>query len=186
ERLSERQLAPKTSHTGTSPMLPRHKDEEPPRRPSVDVAAQARSRAVHALLARDFEEVERALELLVAAGRDGTSVDRLRAVTLLVKGDRAGASLLLARLHEAAANWDDSPKLLLTQALVSIAGDAPSAAVRAGLRALASARKAHDKHGERACLSVLALCYRALGRDAEAQRMAQAALAADDGARAHA
>ncbi|MET0284354.1 MAG: hypothetical protein ABW352_07785 [Polyangiales bacterium] len=185
ERLSERQLAPKPSHTGTGPIVPR-KGDDAPRRPPLDVGAQARARAVQAILARDFDEVERAVELLVAAGRDGASVDRLRAVTLLVKGDRDGASLLLARLHEAATGPGDSPRLLLTQALLSIASDEPTSAVRTVLRALSLARQAQDNAGERACLSVLALCYGALGREAEAQRLAQAALASGPGVRAHA
>ncbi|HEX5655647.1 MAG TPA: hypothetical protein VFX59_00560 [Polyangiales bacterium] len=184
ERLSERQLAPKPSHTGTGPLVPRAK-EDALRRPTIDVAAQARARAVQAILARDFDEVERAVELLVAAGRDGASVDRLRAVTLLVKGDRDGASLLLARLHEANGEGE-SPRLVLTQALLAIASDELTSAVRAGLRALSLARQAHDAVGERACLSVLALCYGALGRGAEARQLAQAALAPDAGVRAHA
>jgi tetratricopeptide (TPR) repeat protein len=184
ERLSERQLAPKPSHhTGTGPLVPRKEDL--PRRPSIDVVTQARTRAVQAILARDFDEVERAVELLVAAGRDGASVDRLRAVTLLVKGDRDGASLLLARLHEG-NGAGESPRLLLTQALLSIASEELTAAVRTGLRALSLARQARDGVGERACLSVLSLCYGALGRKSEAQQLASAALAPDGAARAHA
>jgi hypothetical protein len=186
ERLSERQLSPKTPLTGTSPILLPHKGDAPPPRPPIDVATQASARAVQAIMARDFDEVERAVELLVAAGRDGASVDRLRAVTLLVKGDRDGASLLLARLQDAANGHGDSPRLLLTQALVAIASHELRDAVRTGLRALSLARQAHDRAGERACLSVLALCYGALGREVEAQRLAQAALAPDATARAHA
>jgi hypothetical protein len=47
--------------------------------------------------------------------------------------------------------------------------------VRGGLRALSLARQRRDTSGERACLSVLALCYLGLGREAEAQQLAQAA-----------
>ncbi len=180
ERLSERQLAAKPSVTGTGPMLPHAPRGDQARRPPSDVATQARARAVQALLARDFDEVERAVELLVAAGRDGASVDRLRAVTLLIKGDRDGASLMLARLHEAAHGH--SPRLLLTQALLAIASDELTGAVRTGLRALSLARQAGDAAGERACLSVLSLCYGALGRSGEAERLAQAALASSGAA----
>jgi hypothetical protein len=187
ERLSERQLATRTSPLGTG-TLPALRPEEP-RRPSLDVASQARTRAVQAILARDFDEVERAVELLVAAGRDAASVDRLRAVTLLVKGDRDGATLLLTRLREAAnGGGGESPKLLLTLALLAIAGGELTEAVRGGLRALSLARQGLDTSGERACLSVLALCYLGLGREAEAQRLAQAALVptGPGGAHAHA
>jgi tetratricopeptide (TPR) repeat protein len=182
ERLSERQLAPKPSQTGTTAMIPLHKADDPPRRPSVDVVSQARTRAVQAILARDFDEVERAIELLVAAG---ASVDRLRAIILLVKGDRDGASLLLARLHEAASS-PDNPRLLLTQALFSIGDGQLASALRVALKALSLARQRHDDAGERASLSVLALSYRALGRELDAQKLAQAALAPSADARAHA
>jgi tetratricopeptide (TPR) repeat protein len=139
------------------------------------LGGEARQRAVHAILARDFDEVERAMELLVASGRAGASVDRLRTVTLLVKGDHAGAIALLDRLRQSQPPRR-APQVTLTSALVSIATGDLEPAVRDCLEALARTREAHDVLGESAALSVLSMCYRKLGREADAHRLARAAL----------
>jgi len=144
-----------------------------------DVTHGARERAVKAILARDFDEVERAFELLVAAGRDGESVDRLRTITLLAKGDHGGAAALLDRLRERESHAHrETPRLALTAALVAIAAGELEPAVRSSLSALARTRQANDSLGERAALGVLAMCYRELGREADAARLRSAALVA--------
>lgn len=181
ERLSERQPGKTARQSPSAPAMPREAGEqsEVVRAPAVSaqsIASEARSRAVQAILARDFDEVERAIELLVAAGRDDQSVERLRTVTLLVKGDQAGARALLDRLREGEAARK-TPHLTLTTALVAIAAGELEPAVRHCLEALARTRESRDALGERASLSVLSLCYRRLGREADAVRLAGAALA---------
>lgn len=138
--------------------------ESPP--DSATLSAQALHQAVEAILGRDFDAVERALELVVAAGRDGPSVDRLRAMTALVKGDRTGALRLLdnARLREENA----TPRTAIATALVLIETGELGAAVRQTLHALALARAASDLPGERAAIATMAACYRKLGRDEDA------------------
>jgi len=189
ERLSERQPAPVRAALGTvAPSAPsgqRESSELPaPTSASASgvvpqgLASEARARAVQALLARDFDEVDRAIELLVAAGRDGLSVDRLRTVTLLVKGEHNAARALLERLREGESEQRlRTPRLVLTSALVAIAQGELEPAVRSCLEALARTREAHDTLGERAALSVLSMCYQRLGREADARRLAGAALA---------
>lgn len=142
-------------------------------------AGEARNRAVEALLARDYDEIDRAIELLTAAGYDGASIERLRVVTLLIKGDFAGAHSLLGRLRtddEGADGLRTPPQLTLTAALASLVTGEFKQAVRDGMEALARTLEAHDALGQRASLSVLSLCYRSLGRDADAARFANAAI----------
>jgi hypothetical protein len=124
-------------------------------------------------LARDFDAVERSLVLVVAAGRDAPSVDRLRAVTALVKGDRGDAVRLLdrARQREHQAGCE-SARTAITTALVLLETGEPSEAVRESLRALSIARAADDRAGEQAALATLSVCYRKLGRDDEADSLA--------------
>jgi hypothetical protein len=190
ERLSERQPVPVRAALGTpsqaTPQVPRDSGEMsiPPSAHAVEssapqgIAVEARARAVQAILARDFDEVERAIELLVAAGRDGHSVDRLRTVTLLVKGEHGAARAMLERLRESEAEAQKkTPHLTLTSALVSIAAGELQPAVRSCLEALARTREARDTLGERAALSVLSMCYQRLGREDDAARLAGAALA---------
>jgi hypothetical protein len=190
ERLSERQPPPVRAALGASAPSPtlsaRDSSELVPSSGSSPaqsgapqgIAVEARARAVQAILARDFDEVDRAIELLVAAGRDGHSVDRLRTVTLLVKGEHNAARAMLDRLRESEAEIPKkTPHLTLTTALVSIAAGELEPAVRSCLDALARTREARDTLGERAALSVLSMCYRRLGREEDAARLAGAALA---------
>ena len=50
-------------------------------------------------------------------------------------------------------------------------------AVRSGLEALACARRTQEALGERAALELLSACYRALGLESDAERLASAAAA---------
>lgn len=147
---------------------------------SDSMAGETRQRAVEAMLARDYDEIDRAIELLTAAGYDGASIDRLRVVTLLIKGDQAGAETLLARLRSEDDAGDGhspkTPQLTLTAALTALATGELKQAVRESLSALARTREARDALGQRASLSVLSLCYRGLGRTADAARFAEAAI----------
>lgn len=137
------------------------------------LSAQMLQQAVEAILARDFDAVERSLELATAAGRDAPSVDRLRAMTALVRGDRAGALRLLDKTRgRESEQGHDSARNAIAIALVLIEAGDPNAAVREALRALALARAAGESAGEQAALATLAACYRRLGRDAEAKALA--------------
>jgi hypothetical protein len=133
------------------------------------LSAQALQQAVEGIAARDFDAVERALELVVAAGRDGPSVDRLRSMTALVKGDRTSALHMLERARQRESeNGGETPRTVLTRALVLVESGDVGSAVRETLRALALARTARDAPGEKAALTTLAACYRRLGREQDA------------------
>lgn len=147
--------------------------------PSNAAPAQLKSHAVQqavgAILGRDFDQVERSLELMVAAGSDGPGVDRLRAMSLLSRGDAAGAMRMLeqAKARNGSGRRRD-PRTALALALVLLETGEVGQAVRAGLRALASARKAGDNAGQQASLRALAHCYRHLGREDEARLLESA------------
>ncbi len=148
-----------------------------PKQDSATLSAHALHQAVEAILGRDFDAVERALELVVAAGRDGPSVDRLRAMTALVKGDRAGALRLLEFARDREEN--ETPRTAIATALVLIETGELGAAVRQALRALALARAASDQPGERAAIATMAACYRRLGRDDDAAALEGGSARAD-------
>jgi hypothetical protein len=140
------------------------------------LTSQAMEHAISAILARDFDAVERSIELLVAAGKDGPGVDRLRAMTLLSKGDRTGAMRSLERARRRAPDPEqDSPRTALSMALVLLEGGDGSNAVREALRALLLARRAGDDLGQTAALKTLAACYLRLDRQAEAEQLERAA-----------
>ena len=174
ESVNERPAKSPSSAARAREQQPAHETTAAP--PKVDVAADAQKRAIQAILVRDFDEVERAIDMLVASGHDAASVERLRTVTMLAKGDHDGARALLERLRERANGSAQEPRLALTSALVAIATGDMERAVRAALAALSRARTSADASGERASLGVLALCYRGLGREGDAARLAEAAL----------
>ncbi len=159
---------------------------EPPSEPALPSAqpertfsAQAMQHAIEAIVARDFDAVERCLELLVAAGKDGPAVDRLRAMTLLSKGDPAAARQALDRTRPRAQQPEqDSARAALAMALVLLDGGEIGSAVREALRALSRARSTADVRGEQASLHTLAACYKRLNRQADARTLEQVAQAA--------
>ncbi len=165
------------------PAAPRARTD-PPSEPAMPIveqpersfSAQAMQHAIEAIIARDFDGVERSLELLVAAGKDGPAVDRLRAMTLLSKGDRTAAMRALDRAREhGKASAQDTPRAILATALVLLDGGEAGTAVREALRALARARATSDTRGEAASLKTLAACYRSLDRRADAEALDNAA-----------
>lgn len=177
QALSARKEAPK------KPEAPQLRADPPsemalpiPEQSERPFSAQAMQQAIEAIIARDFDAVERSIELLVAAGKDGPAVDRLRAMTLLAKGERSAAMRALDRGRQRGKDAvQETPRALLATALVLLDGGEASAAVREALRALANARAARDEKGENACLGTLAACYRRLGREGEAKMLEQAA-----------
>jgi hypothetical protein len=131
--------------------------------------------AVTALLARDYDAVDRLLDIALAEGHDQMAVDRFRAVALLTRGDVREAVSALARVRrhgdtkEAALARDE-----IARGILSAATGRGVDGVRAALRALKTCRETGDLHGEAASLSTLALCYRTLGFEEEAGQFDEA------------
>lgn len=132
-------------------------------------------RVVLALLGRDFETLERCLDLAIAEGADRAAAARLRAVGCIARGDRASA---YCELEKARVSHDDHPHRAardgVARAIVLLQDGRSLEAVAAGLSALEAARRGHDLRGEGAALHVLAACYRGLGRDDDAERLEEA------------
>lgn len=138
-------------------------------------SAPAVQSAVQAILARDFDAVDRAVETAVARGRNPAVADRVRAVAELARGDVAAAMRMLTRARKMPeSSQKGAARAALTLALVLLESGDSRHAVRAALGALASARAASDPRGEMAALRALAQCYRALGREADAVKLDQA------------
>ncbi|MCC6876309.1 MAG: hypothetical protein IT378_18520, partial [Sandaracinaceae bacterium] len=147
----------------------------PPPRPSVERPEAPRSPAedvVHALMARDFDRLERAIQRAIAEGSDRGAVDRVRAVAELARGDLESARAHLRRARR--IGKDDvaaRSRYFLAEALLELRGGEAVAGVRAGLAALACSRELGDARGEKAALRALAACYRAMGREQQALRL---------------
>jgi hypothetical protein len=138
------------------------------------LAEQAVQQALRGIRSRDFESVDRALELMVAAGRDGAHVDRIRGLSRLEKGDRTAAVQLFARARSRERN-QDGPRARLTRALVAFHDNDLQRAIREALAALALTRARADTLGETATLRALSAFYQALGREAEANELSELA-----------
>lgn len=134
---------------------------------SLDTA----NRAVRAIIARDFDAVERVVEAALAAGGPPAAAERIRAVAQLARGDAGRALRTLRRQHGAGPGGQaESTRAMLALALVLAGSGDPVGAVRAAIAALANARRRGDTNGEQAALRTLARCYRALGRARDAER----------------
>lgn len=145
-------------------------------RPPAEASERVSQVAVSALLAGDLGAVERTVDAAIAEGRDLAAADRVRAMAYLAKGDPARAMEVFERL---ARNTAREPRArarsALTLAWIRLhSGDATDA-IRAALEALALVRRLKDPRGETAALHTLAACYRSLQRDADAQRLEDAA-----------
>jgi hypothetical protein len=141
----------------------------------AELATEAMKQAIMAIRSQDFENVDRALELLVAAGQDGAHVDRIRAMAQLERGDRAAAAHLLARARARAGGEREAPRTTLSRALLLFSSADPEAAIRETLKALAETRAAGDRAGESATMLTMAAFYRRLGRASESSVLEQAA-----------
>lgn len=178
QTLNERAQANRRSAEAISvrPMPESDQNLPVPTESGPPLANEAVQQAIDAMIARDFEGVERAIELVVAAGRDGPVVDRLRAMSLLSRGDRDGALRAIEKGRSPEEDRDvETTRALLTRALVMLESDHLEQGVRVALRALARARKDSELAGERAALQTLALFYRRFGRDPDAQGLELAA-----------
>jgi tetratricopeptide (TPR) repeat protein len=145
-------------------------------RPPAEASERVSQVAVSALLAGDLGMVERTVDAAIAEGRDLAAADRVRAMAFLAKGDPARAMEVFERL---ARNTAREPRArarsALTLAWIRLHSGDASEAIRAALEALALVRRLKDPRGETAALHTLAACYRSLQRDADAQRLEDAA-----------
>ncbi len=142
---------------------------------SSEEVADVFQRALEALRARDFETLDRCVDTAIAEGRDPATAARVRAIAHLMRGDTKGAMRALARAR--AVQGKDrrrAARQALALALVMLHAGDPSRALRATLEALAHARTLRDPRGEAAALHALGACFRALGREGDAQAVDEA------------
>ncbi|MBX3272525.1 MAG: hypothetical protein KF729_19860 [Sandaracinaceae bacterium] len=128
--------------------------------------------ATQLMRAGAFDALDRAIQRAVAEGADLAAIGRVRAIAQLARGEVAQAK---ASLDDARARGRDDRaergRYELAMALLSLRSGDAIEGVRRGLGALACARGLGDARGEEAALKTLAACYRALGRDADAERL---------------
>ncbi len=160
---------------------PSEAQAEPPptntRADSTRIAHEAMRAAIDAILAGDFEAVERCLDTALAAGQSRESAERLRAMAHLARGNVGDA---LRTLQHAADQRDlaqPTARDAIANALVQLQSGHAGEAVRSALDALGNARARSDKPGQAAALHVLAACYTALERKADADSLRQHAAA---------
>jgi hypothetical protein len=139
------------------------------------MAKGAMRSALAALDARDFETMERWLDAAVAAGGGRAAAQRVLALSHLVRGDVTDAVQALQRGGPSEPPPAVRARDSLAWSLVRLAVGDSEAAVRAGFASLALCRQHADVRGEAAALRVLALGYRALARDEDANQLEQAA-----------
>ncbi len=142
--------------------------------PDDDGTEVLSERVVHGILTRDFEAADRYIDIAVAEGCDRGAAERLRALGLLARGDLAAAMRALASSRELAADDRAEARGALAHALVLLYASDLGGAVRAALASLAKSRARRDPRGEAAALHALALCYRALGKEQEAEAIEEA------------
>jgi tetratricopeptide (TPR) repeat protein len=129
-----------------------------------NMASDAVKNALRAILARDSDSAEAAIDTAVASGLGRAAAMRLWSLSQLAKGDISEAVRALRRARTA----NGSGKQALTAALILLEAGYVIDAVRSALDALATTRRAGEARGEQAALLVLGGCYRRLGRGDEA------------------
>jgi hypothetical protein len=133
--------------------------------------------AIRAIVRRETESAESLIDTAVAAGWGRAGAQRLWSIAQLAKGDLPHAVRILKQAHLPGANPGTRSREALAAALILLEAGECMDAVRSALEALASARRGREARGERAALELLAACYQVLGRETEAERIAQAAAA---------
>src|SRR5690606_27508545 len=122
---------------------------EPPA-PRLTVGAEA----TRALLAGEFDNLEGCVETAIAQGRSIAAAHRVRAISLLARGDGRGAR----RAYESASSYasdrpDKASRLAVVESFLLLQQGDARAALRPALRAVALTREAHDAQGEAAALA---------------------------------
>ncbi len=132
-------------------------------------------KTIEALQARDLDALDYHIDLASSLGRDPAAVNRLRAMGQLVRGDVEGAlsALAEARTHDSPDRKSTARASLALSLVLVRAGNLPQA-IRSALSALGVARSMKDPRGEAAAMHVLSTCYRALGRESDADAIDEA------------
>jgi len=123
----------------------------------------------------DYEGLELAMQRAIAEGGDLGAIGRIRAIAQLARGEVAMARRSLDQALE--RGRDDRAaraRYELAMAWLELKSGEAMEGVRRSLSALACSRELTDARGEAAALKTLAACYRALGRDEEADRFERA------------
>ena len=143
---------------------------------AAEVPERLAARAVTALLSGHFDAVDDHLDMAVAEGRDLGAAHRLRAIAALGRGDTNAAFAAFEKAHAKAG--DDigaQARASLTLAWVLLHDGDGESCIRAGLAALAAARRMKDPRGEAAAMHTLSAAMRAMGRESDAVAIAEAA-----------
>ena len=141
------------------------------------MATSAMRSAIRAIIRGETESAESLIDTAVAAGWGRAGAQRLWSIAQLAKGDLPHAVRVLKQAHVAGANSGTRSREAIAAALILLEAGECMDAVRSALEALASARRGREPRGERAALELLAACYHLLGREPDAERIAQAAAA---------
>lgn len=148
-------------------------------RTSIEVPAESVESpaevAVAAFRRRDFDRIDRIVDLAIAEGASLAAADRWRALVALLRGDTAGAETSFARSRERAnGSGGTRSRTELAIALQELQAGRPEEALRTALLALADERDRGATDAEPAIGRVLSLCFRALGRDSDAAELTAA------------
>jgi hypothetical protein len=149
-------------------------------RPSIEIPTEAVESAAAVVIAairgRDYDRVERYVDLAIAEGASLAAADRWRALLFLLRGDPEGASSAVTRARERTmVDPATRARTELVAALLDLYEGRPRSALRALLSVLADVRERDDLAGTDAVLRVLALCYLALGRASDAATLGKLA-----------
>lgn len=147
-------------------------------RVSIDIRADAVESparvVIDAIRARDFERVDRYIDLAIAEGAPLAAADRWRAMVAALRGDTAQASQALTRARERSGEGAATRcRTELMAALLEMHEGRTSAALRTLLETLACARESRDIAGEEASLRAMSMCLAALGNADGAARLAR-------------
>jgi hypothetical protein len=141
------------------------------------LAAASIGAAVAAIARGELDVAESLIDTAVAAGWGRHAAQRLSSLVQLAKGHVPEAVRALKQARVPDAEPGTRSREALAAALILLESGETLDALRATLEGLCGARRAGDARGERVALHVLSDCYRALGQDAQAERVAAAGAA---------
>ena len=139
-----------------------------------DEPADLVRRAIVAIVERDFETADRLVDIAIAEGRERGAAERVRALSCLARNDLPAAMRHLARSRSLARDERAQARGALAHALILLVNGDVHGSVRAALASLSTSRSRRDPRGEAAALHLLAMCYRGLGRAADAEAIEEA------------
>jgi hypothetical protein len=142
------------------------------------IASRAMRTAIRTLLDSDFETAEGLLDTALASGWSAAAVARVRSLSRLAQGDVGAAIRVLQDARSSGAAPESRRRLHLAEALILMRCGQVEGAICTALDGLSACRRSGDRRGEQAALRVLAVGYRQLKRDADAERIEASAAAA--------